>query len=212
MQQRPRTATHDNKNNFGTQNFQSPAQSSFQKRRTPFDDTLNDDHQIPPPSNSIFGNVANVFNNLVKTPFGFGKKPEGVSPVPTSIGKAKNPFEKDTKLKSHLNSKMVTPNKSEFHGFSKPQYSYEISEEDEALVNDLIETIEQGQGDVGRNVSLQDNVRKYEENKQNITKGIIEQVKQENLEMSMQPGGFGGGSGDGGLEFEYDVSNLTFLD
>ena len=51
-----------------------------------------------------------------------------------------------------------------------------------------------------RDVSLQDNLKIYEQNKNNITKDIIEEVKKENLEMSMQPGH------DFGLDFEYDVS------
>ena len=72
------------------------------------------------------------------------------------------------------------------------------------LVNELIDSIEQGQAQASRNVSLQDNVRKYQENKENISNNIIEQVKKENLEMSYQPTGFSIVE-----DFDYDVRFAT---
>lgn len=128
-------------------------------------------------------NFYKPFSKIVDTPFG---KAPFKQANPEVNYQTKNPFfdQKDSKLKSHLSSRLnqrklkmksqvPVVNMKSFGGNN--QYSYEVSPEDEALVNDLIDEINKG----SEQVSLQDNLQIYNENKDNLVQDLTQSVEPE---------------------------------
>lgn len=154
--------------------------------QTPFDDPgPNFQNKLPNYiSNPFVKLVENTNNNNNNNPFSQGKMQEEKNPsyhIKNSNFhfESKNPFieqkHKDNKLKSHLNSRL---NQKKIKGASKivemkefgnNQYSYEVSPEDEALVNELIDDIDKD----NEQVSFQDNLDIYNKNKDNIAVDLI---------------------------------------
>lgn len=149
---------------FGNRGGFGPKMYPQEDTTTPFDE---------PKPQKLSSNFAKPFVKLVETPFGVAEHPKNNYLQPQY--ESKNPFieKKDNKLKSHLSSKKGRSNLANMNVLGEANnFTYDVTEEDEALVNELIDDMDREEG----KVSFQDNLQIYNQNKENLVIDLVTSV------------------------------------